>query len=115
MLAFLEDHITGALHMNTKIWEAVRVGRLPIATYYDRLVDDYKLVDGTDIVMYKNTQDLVDKVNYYANNNKERLKIAKALYEKVESSFEYSSMYQNMFNYLMNNDFSKKKLQNLAF
>ena len=108
VLAFLEDHITGALHMNTKIWEAVRVGRLPIVTYYDRLVEDYKLVDGVDIVMYKSQQELIDKVNYYVNNNEERLKIAKALYEKVESSFEYSTMYKKLFNNLMNNDLNKK-------
>ena len=108
VLAFLEDHITGALHMNTKIWEAVRVGRLPITTYYDRLVEDYELVDGINIVLYKDQQELIDKVNYYVGNSKERLKIAKALYEKVESSFEYSTMYQNLFDYLINNNLNKK-------
>ncbi len=110
VLAFLEDHLTGSLHMNTKIWEAVRVGRLPITTYYDRLVKDYELVDGKNIVMYKDQKDLIDKVNYYVNNSKERLKIAKALYEKVESSFDYSTMYQKLFNNLMNNKFNKKKI-----
>ena len=48
--------------------------------------------------MYKTEQELVDKVK----NDKERLRISEALYSKVEENFDYSLMYKNLFNYLMN-------------
>ena len=73
VLAFLEDHITGALHMNTKIWEAVRVARLPLVTFYERLITDYDLTDNVDIVMYRDTKDLVDKANITQTNRKGQL------------------------------------------
>ncbi len=111
VLAFLEDHLTGALHMNTKIWEAVRVARLPVVTFYDRLIKDYNLTDGVDIVMYKSTQDLIKKVNFYVKNDNERIKISEALYCKVQNNFEYSMMYENLFNYLMRQLGDKSKVK----
>jgi len=101
VLALLEDHLTGALHMNTKIWEAVRVARLPVVTLYERLTEDYELTDGIDVVMYKNTQDLVAKVKYYIENDDQRIAVAKALYNKVEKDFEYALLYKNLFNKVM--------------
>ena len=122
ILALLEDHLTGKLHMNTKIWEAVRVGRLPIATYYEPLINDYNLKEGEDIVMYKNISDLRDKVIFYANNEKERIKIAKNLYDKVYNDFNYCDLYKKLFNTLMiqipknvsnNRNISNKKIKSL--
>jgi hypothetical protein len=101
VLAFLEDHISGNLHMNTKIWEAVRVARLPIATYYEPLEKDYGLVEGVSIVTYKNTKELVEKVRYYADNDSARFKIVKNLYHKIEREFDYAAMYENLFHKLM--------------
>lgn len=101
VLAFLEDYLSGKLHMNTKIWEAVRVARLPISTYYEPLEKDYGLTEGVNIVTYKNTKELVDKVRYYADNDFERSAIAKKLYYKVQEEFDYSIMYTNLFHKLM--------------
>lgn len=101
VLAFLEDHLTGQLHMNTKIWEAVRVARLPLSTYYKRLEDDYGLVDGKDIVMYKNAKELVNKAIYYINHDDERIKVAHEIYNKVKVEFDYSVLYKKLFSDLM--------------
>jgi len=101
VLAFLEDHLTGKLHMNTKIWEAVRVARLPVVTYYERLVEDYKLSDGVDIVMYRGTKDLVEKVKYFVENDNERLKVSQRLYNRVKKEFDYALLYKNLFNEVM--------------
>ena len=109
ILSFLEDDFTGNLHMNTKIWEAVRVGRLPISTYYECLIDNYKLTDDFDIVMYKNTMDLVKKVKYYASHDAERIQIAQNLYNRVMNEFDYSILYGNLFNYLMSEIETKGK------
>jgi hypothetical protein len=102
ILAFLEDHITGNLHMNTKVWEAVRVARLPLTTYYEPLIENYGLQDNVDIVMYKDTKDLVEKVSYLSENENERIKISEALYDRVSTRFDYSILYKNLFNDLMN-------------
>ncbi|MES9901330.1 MAG: glycosyltransferase [Sedimenticola sp.] len=101
VLAFLEDHATGGLHMNTKIWEAVRVARMPVVTLYKGLIEDYGLTDGVDIVMYENTRDLVKKVNYYAKHESERIQISKNIYNKVRDNLDYSTLYSELFNSLM--------------
>ena len=103
VLAFLEDHISGKLHMNTKIWEAVRVGRLPISTYYDRLINDYGLTENVNIIMYKDKIELIEKIQFYTKNDIERIKIAEALYENLKINFDYALMYTSFFNNLMSN------------
>lgn len=101
VLAFLEDHLSGKLHMNTKIWEAVRVARLPISTYYEPLYNDYGLTEGVDILTYKNTEELVEKVKYYSENYSERIEVTKNLYRQVEGNLDYSILYARLFNQLM--------------
>lgn len=101
ILAFLEDHLTGKLHMNTKIWEAARIARLPIASYYEPLEKDYGLEEGVSIVTYKDTKELVNKVKFYSQNDEERNRIAENLYNKVANEFDYSLMYNDLFNHLI--------------
>jgi len=109
VLAFLEDHLSGKLHMNTKIWEAVRVARLPISTYYEPLEKDYGLTEGVDLATYASTEELVSKVIYYANNDFERCKIVESLYNKVKNEFDYSVMYKNLFDKLISLDHEENK------
>ena len=107
ILALLENHIDGKLHMNTKIWEAVRVGRLPISTYYKPLFRDYGLKEGKTIVTYKSTKELVKKVKYYSAHNHKREMIAENLYNEVKLKFDYSVLYEVFFDYVVK--YSKKK------
>jgi hypothetical protein len=101
VLAFMEDHLTGSLHMNTKIWEAVRVGRLPISTFYQPLISDYKLAEDREIVMYNDTSDLVKKAKFFAANRDARLKISRALYNKVKQDLDYALLYRKLFEKLL--------------
>jgi len=112
VLALLEDHISGNLHMNTKIWEAVRVGRLPICSYYKPLFEDYGLIEGVNIVTYKSIQELLTKVKYYITNESERLKVIRNLYEKVKAEFDYSILYLKLFDDLIS--FQKNNKENLV-
>ena len=100
VLAFLEDHISGNLHMNTKIWEAARVGRIPIATEYSRLSEDYFLYDSINILTYKNIEELVKKVRIYSTDDNKRLKIAEDFYNHIRDNFNYSDMYKEFFNFV---------------
>lgn len=102
VLAPLENHIDGKLHMNTKIWEAVRVGRLPISTSYKPLEADYGLKENFDIVTYDSVEALVAKVEHYLRHDSERLRIAKNLYDIVSQKFDYSLLYHTLFEDLAN-------------
>jgi|GEM_PF-6014892 len=97
VLALLEDHLTGVLHMNTKIWEAVKMGQMCITALYPPLIEDYGLSENEDIVMYHSTSDLVDKVTYYLANPAERKRIAANLFHKTKISFDYENMYRRLF------------------
>lgn len=97
IIAAMEDHLTGALHMNTKIWDAVKYGQMCIATRYLPLVEDYGFVENEDIVMYASTEDLVDKVRYYLVSPRERRRIAENLFHKVKEKLDYVYLYNNLF------------------
>lgn len=56
----------------------VMADRLPKERGLELLFEERK-----DIVYYDNLEDAIDKINYYSNNEKERLEIAKNGYEKV--------------------------------
>ena len=112
ILALLENHIDGKLHMNTKIWEAVRVSRLPISTYYKPLFNDYGFKEGIDIVTYKSINDLVQKIKFYSKNDKNRDLIIEKLYNKVNKNFNYDILYSSFFNKIVDYFSKKKKILN---
>jgi hypothetical protein len=67
-----------------RVFEGMACGKMVIA---DRLPEQTRMhelfVDGEDIVYYDNADDAIDKINYYSNNDEERLRIAKNGMEKV--------------------------------
>ena len=115
VLAFLEDHIDGKLHMNTKIWEAVRAARLPIATSYAPLYRDYGLKEDDSIVTYRDTDELVAKVRYYSDNRAERMKVANKLYDIVKERFDYSLLYEALFRRLVHDQIKNEDSSSAAF
>ncbi|MFC1862383.1 glycosyltransferase [Thermodesulfobacteriota bacterium] len=96
-IAPLEDHLTGALHMNTKIWDAVKYGQMCITTHYSPLLKDYGFVENDNIVMYHSDVDLVNKVKYYLKNPEKRQVIAKKMFSKVKNDFNYVDLYKKFF------------------
>ncbi|MDB0012447.1 glycosyltransferase [Paracoccaceae bacterium] len=97
ILAPLEDHINGSLHMNTKIWEAARNCRVPLTSYYTPLFDNHKLVEGSSIVTYKNIDELVMKATLLVNDDAYRDKIANNLYNYTKNEINYSVLYEKLF------------------
>jgi hypothetical protein len=67
-----------------RIFEGMACGKLVIA---DRLDESRQLetlfTDGVDIVLYDDIVDCIEKINYYANNERERELIAQRGYENV--------------------------------
>jgi len=97
VLALLEDHLTGAPHMNTKIWEAVRNGQMCLSTRYEPLVDHYGLVEGEDIQFYDSPDDLADKAKFFLSRPGERREMARRLFNKVRERFDYADLYNRLF------------------
>ncbi len=100
-LSFLEDHLSGDLHMNTKVWDAVKYGQFTIVTHYEPLTKDYGLIEDESIVYYHSSQDLVKKVLYYLQYPEERKALAKRMFEKISADFDYEKMYRALFQKLV--------------
>ena len=45
-----------------------------------------KLFTNKEVVFYKDKKDLIDKIRYYSNNNKIRIKLAKSAYNKYHKT-----------------------------
>ena len=61
----------------------------------DNLTDYYK--DGKEIVIYKDINDMIDKIKYYLEHNEEREAIAKAGYERTLQEHTYEKRFNNIF------------------
>jgi len=61
----------------------------------DNLGDYYE--DGKEIVIYKDINDMIDKIKYYLEHNKEREAIAKAGYERTLQEHTYEKRFNNIF------------------
>lgn len=96
ILCPLKDHIDGKLHMNTKIWEACRVNRLPLVTYYEPLIKDYLFKEGTEIVFFRNKKDLIEKMHFYKKYPEKAEKVLKNMLNKVHNEFDYSLLFKNL-------------------
>lgn len=61
----------------------------------DNLRDYYQ--DGKEIVIYKNTEDLIEKIKYYLKHDEEREAIAKAGYERTLEDNTYEKRFNEIF------------------
>jgi len=61
----------------------------------DNLIDYYK--NGQEIVIYKNINDMIDKIKYYLSHNEEREVIAQAGYERTIKEHTYKQRFNNIF------------------
>jgi len=61
----------------------------------DNLTDYYQ--DGKEIVIYKNINDMIDKVKYYLEHNKEREAIARAGYNRTLHDHTYEQRFMEIF------------------
>ena len=69
-------NVAGNYANNMRLYEATGMGALLVTDYKKNINDFFE--DGKEIVTYKNTDDLIKKVKYYLENEKEMLRIASA-------------------------------------
>ena len=53
-------------------------------------------VDGEDLVIYSDLEDMCEKIKYYLENDEERERIAKAGQAKVRELFSYDNRISDM-------------------
>ena len=72
---------------NLRLFEIPSAKSFQIA---DKCPSDW-FIDGNEIVLYKNNDDLLNKINYYLNNEQERINITNSGYNRVlkEHRYEY--------------------------
>ena len=83
---------------NMRLFEVPVTKTLQIADKCPR--DWFK--DGDEIVLYKDNKDLLNKINYYLINDKERIKIAINGYEKLIKEHTYQHRVKKLMNIFQN-------------
>ena len=74
--------------VNMRFFEGMACGRLLLSDYLPE--QDNYAIDGVHYVAYRSVDELLEKVNYYLKNNKEREKIAKQGMEHVHKNHNYN-------------------------
>lgn len=80
-------------------FEIAGCGGFVISGMADDVGNYYK--DGEEMVFYKNTDDLIDKIRYYLSNN-ESEKIRKAGYDRTIKEYIYRIRFSDIFNIVLN-------------
>lgn len=102
----LTKHITkvaGNYANNARLYEATGCGTLLLVDKKDNLGEIFKI--GKEVVVYENTNDLVNKIKYYLSHNEEREKIAKAGQKRTLKDHTYAVRTRELL------DILKKKYQ----
>lgn len=81
-----------------RTFEVLACGGFLLTGDADNLKDYY--VDGKEIVIFKNKQDMAEKCKYYLAHEKERLAVAKAGYERTVKEHTYEQRFKEIFKYL---------------
>lgn len=77
-----------------RIFDIMGCGGFLISNYQPELLDYF--IPGEDIVLYDSIPDLLEKINYYLNNEEERLAIAHNGYEKIKKYHTYDIRLESM-------------------
>lgn len=85
--------------LNMRVYEATAAGTLLITDYSPDLPLMYKI--GSEVVVYRNKNDLYEKVKYYLERDIQREKIANAGLIRVKKDHNYTNRLQKMFSVVM--------------
>ena len=101
VLCPLKDNFDGSLHMNTKIWDALRVNRIPIVEFYDPLLDDYGFIEDQSILFFRSPSDLVDCALKVKSNPLHTENVLHNMTQRVRNEFNYDFLFSKYFDFLV--------------
>jgi len=94
-LCFVKNSF-GNPHIKGRIFEIGLCKSFLLTEFYKTLNSIFK--KDKEIVMFKDKEDLLDKINYYLKNEEEREKIASAMYSKILSKYTLEKEFDTLFN-----------------
>ncbi len=84
----------GEPHMTLKFLEGSACKTFVLTEYFKEYLKLFK--ENKEIIMFKNKNELLQKINYYLKNDNEREKIAKAGYKKVLNNYNLDVEFKKM-------------------
>ncbi len=96
-------NIFGFSHFKGRIFETAACKSFMLVEYFSEYGKIFK--EGKEIVMFKDKEELLDKINYYLKNENKREYIALEAYKKVKKNFNFRSDLDKMFSMI-----AKKKI-----
>tara|TARA_Y100000034_G_scaffold20722_2_gene23730 strand:- start:2038 stop:3714 length:1677 start_codon:yes stop_codon:yes gene_type:complete len=97
----LSKNTLGVLHFKGRVFELPACKSFTLVDYFSGYMKFFK--KDKEIVMFKNENDLLEKINYYLKNEKEREKIADNSYKKIIKNHNILVTFKKMFKKIMEN------------
>ncbi len=87
--------IGGKTGFKAKVFELCACNSFLLSEYFTGYTN--YLAENKEIITFKDKKDLLDKVKFYLENDKEREKIAEAAYKKVVKNYSIEEEFKNIF------------------
>lgn len=84
--------------VNLRIFEAMAAGCFVLTDYCDEVAELFEI--GSEIETFKGSNELLEKVIYYLNNDEARLAVAKRGQEKIRQQYTWQKRVNNMLSYM---------------
>lgn len=84
-----------ALQIKGRIFEYAAAGAFQLSTQDDRLADYFDV--GREIVLYRNQEDLLEKIRHYLAHEEERAAIARAAHARVLKEHTWTQRFEQIF------------------
>lgn len=81
-----------------RVWDIMAVGGFCLTNYQEELADYF--VEGRDLEVFRDIDELMDKVAYYLKHEDKRIRIAMSGYQKVSESHGYYNRLEKMLPYI---------------
>ncbi len=101
--------LSGSFQFKGRIFEVCMCGGFLLTEYIPGIEDYLKI--GEEIECFKTKEEMVEKVKYYLEHEKEREQIAAAGYEKVKKLYSLESFFGNIFTNIENGVIKKNSLK----
>lgn len=90
--------------VNMRVFEVLGTGSFLLTNWLPTLGELFE--DGKELVTYKTLDEMVEKAKYYLSHDKERIKIAKAGYNKVIGLHTYQHRVRSILDVIKNSSFT---------
>jgi len=93
-----DTHLTTNQHLHLREFEIPMSGGLYITNHSDELAEHYE--PDKEVLIFRNSYELIDKINFYLNHPKEADNIRKAGLKRALASHTYHKRFQDLFKIL---------------